>query len=105
MVCSQIVKRRSSLVRLSTSILWLAMHKTFLLQSLAEVCCIAGPAAQVSGPSSGKDIGSKYPIYNLTQLVDHGGNNTSTFNQRYQLVTDYFKPGGPILLIQGAESD
>jgi hypothetical protein len=30
--------------------------------------------------------------------------NNSTFQQRYQIETTNFKPGGPILLLQGAET-
>jgi dipeptidyl-peptidase-2/lysosomal Pro-X carboxypeptidase len=31
------------------------------------------------------------------QKLDHTSNNNTTFQQQYQLVTDFFQPGGPIL--------
>ncbi|KAF2659777.1 hypothetical protein K491DRAFT_688878 [Lophiostoma macrostomum CBS 122681] len=46
------------------------------------------------------------PRYNTSQFeqkIDHFGKHNGTFAQRYQLVTDFFKPGGPVLLLQGAE--
>ena len=58
-----------------------------------------------SGPYDGALIGSKYPFYNLTQKLDYRNDDNSTFNQRYQIVTDWFQPGGPILLHQSAETD
>jgi hypothetical protein len=44
------------------------------------------------------------PLANFTQRVHHNSNNTATFQQQYQLSSRYFKPGGPILLVQGDES-
>jgi hypothetical protein len=44
---------------------------------------------------------SKWPVYNFTQFVHHDSNSTETFQQQYQLVTDFYKPGGPILFSQG----
>ncbi|KAL7625277.1 Thymus-specific serine protease [Parahypoxylon ruwenzoriense] len=39
------------------------------------------------------------------QKVNHGAAaGSATFTQRYRLNTQYFKPGGPILFIQGAEA-
>ena len=40
----------------------------------------------------------------FTQKVDHFDQHNGTFEQKYNLVKDYFKPGGPILLFQGEES-
>lgn len=40
----------------------------------------------------------------ITQEVDHFGKANGTFQQRYNIVTDFFQPGGPILLFQGEES-
>ncbi|TVY92709.1 Lysosomal Pro-X carboxypeptidase [Lachnellula willkommii] len=81
------------------------MRMLFKFSVFALLCYITSVAAQTSsGPSSGAVIGSKYPVHNLTQKVDHSSNSSTTFNQRYQLVTDYFKPGGPILFVQGPET-
>ncbi|KAE8446449.1 hypothetical protein EG329_011912 [Mollisiaceae sp. DMI_Dod_QoI] len=38
------------------------------------------------------------------QQIDHFGQYNGTFKQRYNLVTRFFKPGGPILFFQGEES-
>lgn len=47
----------------------------------------------------------KYPTAWFTQKLDHADSqSTVTFQQRYQLDTTSFKPGGPILFYQGAES-
>lgn len=44
------------------------------------------------------------PLRNFTQRVHHNSNNSATFQQQYQLDTTYFKPGGPILFLQGHEA-
>lgn len=44
-----------------------------------------------------------YPPKFFTQKLDHASNDTTTFQQQYQLVTDFFKPGGPILYTLSAE--
>ncbi len=40
----------------------------------------------------------------FTQPIDHFGQHNGTFQQKYNLVTDLFKPGEPILFFQGEES-
>ena len=40
----------------------------------------------------------------FTQQIDHFGQYNGTFQQRYNLVTEFFKPGGPIFFFQGEES-
>jgi hypothetical protein len=37
------------------------------------------------------------------QKIDHFGKYNGTFKQKYNLVTEFFKPGGPILFFQGEE--
>lgn len=39
----------------------------------------------------------------FTQNIDHFGKRNGTFQQKYNLVTDFFKPGGPIFFYQGEE--
>ncbi len=46
----------------------------------------------------------EFPIYNFTQKLNHSNPNSATFQQRYQLMTQWYRPGGPILFVQGAES-
>lgn len=38
-----------------------------------------------------------------TQAIDHFGQHNGTFQQKYNVVTDFFKPGGPIFFYQGEE--
>lgn len=40
----------------------------------------------------------------MTQWIDHSNHSIGTFQQEVQVITKYFKPGGPILLFQGAET-
>lgn len=40
----------------------------------------------------------------LTQPIDHSNPQLGTFQQQYQLVTEFYKPGGPILFYQGEET-
>jgi hypothetical protein len=46
---------------------------------------------------------TKIPVQNFTQMLNHGGNDTRTFNQAYQVDTTWFRPGGAILFQQGDE--
>lgn len=39
----------------------------------------------------------------FTQSIDHFGKHDGTFQQRYSIVEDFFKPGGPILFYQAEE--
>ncbi|KAI1411939.1 hypothetical protein F5Y13DRAFT_180534 [Hypoxylon sp. FL1857] len=57
------------------------------------------PPARVQSNASGTDT------RDFTQKVNHTtGTGSETFKQRYQLITQYFEPGGPILFIQSAEA-
>jgi hypothetical protein len=47
---------------------------------------------------------SQLALHNFTQLVYHDGSSNVTFQQRYQIDTSHFRPGGPILFFQGAEN-
>jgi hypothetical protein len=40
----------------------------------------------------------------FSQQVDHFGNHNGTFPQKYNLVLDFFEPGGPIFFYQGEET-
>lgn len=41
----------------------------------------------------------------ITQHIDHFGKHNGSFQQRYSMITEYFKPGRPILFFQGEETD
>lgn len=45
-----------------------------------------------------------HPTMFYDQRVNHSDPDSGTFKQQYQLVLDYYKPGGPILFYQGAET-
>lgn len=38
------------------------------------------------------------------QKVDHIGDSNEVFQQQYQVIDEYFHPGGPILFYQGGET-
>jgi len=40
----------------------------------------------------------------LDQPVDHNDTSIGTFKQKYYIATEFYTPGGPILLFQGEES-
>ncbi|KXT02964.1 hypothetical protein AC578_10610 [Pseudocercospora eumusae] len=40
----------------------------------------------------------------FTQRLDHFGDNQRTFQQKFYMSTEHYRPGGPILLFQGEES-
>ncbi|KAH0614767.1 uncharacterized protein H6S33_000403 [Morchella sextelata] len=41
----------------------------------------------------------------VTLPLDHFGNNTATFNNRYWVLEEFYKPGGPVFLVDGGESN
>ncbi|GAA97081.1 uncharacterized protein L969DRAFT_79428 [Mixia osmundae IAM 14324] len=56
------------------------------------------------------DTSAVDPIYSFSQPVNHfpedvkyAFNSKATFEQRYTFRADYYKPGGPVVLIDGAE--
>ncbi|KAI5924208.1 serine carboxypeptidase S28-domain-containing protein [Camillea tinctor] len=70
---------------------------------------IAALAAALLEPAAAQDDDPKVggvETNEFAQKLNHSINATSsgTFNQRYQLDTRFFKPGGPIFLIQSAET-
>ncbi|KAI1382985.1 peptidase S28 [Hypoxylon trugodes] len=40
----------------------------------------------------------------ISQPIDHYGKSNGTFLQRYSIVDDFYKPGGPIMFFQGEET-
>lgn len=40
----------------------------------------------------------------MTQPIDHASPSNGTFQQQIEVRTEFFKPGGPILLFHGEES-
>ncbi|KAI1464485.1 uncharacterized protein F4812DRAFT_462543 [Daldinia caldariorum] len=70
-----------------------------ILALLAAVAMARHPPARVQSNTS--EIATQY----FTQKVNHTEDaGSATFKQRYQLVTEHFEPGGPILFVQSAEA-
>ncbi|KAI1169409.1 peptidase S28 [Nemania serpens] len=58
------------------------------------------------------DLAALYPEYNLTTPIDHFHNDSlyephadGQFNQRYWFDAQYYKPGGPVIVLFGGETD
>ncbi|KAI1463360.1 peptidase S28 [Daldinia caldariorum] len=58
------------------------------------------------------DLQALYPEYNLSTPIDHFHNDSSyephsngTFNLRYWFDAQYYKPGGPVIVLAGGETD
>ena len=69
---------------------------TFVLLLARSQQSYAGPTALVP-----REDNCQYDHY--TQKIDHFGRHNGTFQQKYNLVTDYYEPGGPIFWAQGSE--
>ena len=46
-----------------------------------------------------------FPEYTFTQPLDHFTDTGFTFKQRYWVSTRYYKPGGPVFVLDGGEED
>lgn len=60
---------------------------------------------QVKQSGSLKKRAPTFPQYNFTQPLDHFTNTGSTFGQRFWVSTRYYKPGGPVFVLDGGEED
>ncbi|KIW24343.1 uncharacterized protein PV07_10062 [Cladophialophora immunda] len=49
-------------------------------------------------------VNCTHPTAFYDQTIDHNATKSGTFKQQYQLIMDHYKPGGPILFFQGAET-
>lgn len=58
------------------------------------------PNQPPANPANEKDCYFQY----YKQRIDHFGQHDGTFQQKYNLVTDFYKPGGPIFFYQGEEA-
>ncbi|OAL38393.1 hypothetical protein AYO20_02452 [Fonsecaea nubica] len=63
---------------------------------------LALTAAQTAFGQTG--VNCTHPTAFYDQKIDHNATKSGTFRQQYQLIMDYYKPGGPILFLQGAET-
>lgn len=46
-----------------------------------------------------------FPQFNFTQPLDHFVNTGFTFNQRYWVNDRHYKPGGPVVVLDGGETN
>jgi lysosomal Pro-X carboxypeptidase len=59
----------------------------------------ANPVSARAPPRPNEDI--KW----FEQKIDHALDNSGTFKQRYKVVADYYKPGGPILFVHSPQTE
>ncbi|OAP56338.1 hypothetical protein AYL99_09517 [Fonsecaea erecta] len=58
----------------------------------------------VRAASGQTGVSCTHPTAFYDQIIDHNATTSGTFKQQYQFIMDYYKPGGPILFFQGAET-
>lgn len=71
-----------------------------VLAILAGSTATARSAVTQHPPSKATCRGGSF----MTQWIDHSNHSAGTFQQQVQVLTEHFKPGGPILFFQGEES-
>ncbi|KAJ7213797.1 peptidase S28 [Mycena rebaudengoi] len=47
---------------------------------------------------------TSFPVFNFTQPLDHFTNTGFTWNQRYFVNSRHYKPGGPVIVLDGGET-
>src|SRR5436190_76942 len=70
-----------------------------------------GHRRMISTKGTNTDPELLYPAYNISVPIDHFHNSTlyephtnSTFNLRYWFDASYYKPGGPVIILQSGET-
>jgi hypothetical protein len=53
--------------------------------------------------NNGTQLPSYYQWYYFNQLIDHNNPSLGTFRQRYYFTYEYYKPGGPIIMVSQFE--
>lgn len=74
-----------------------------ILTALLTTCC-AAPSRERPRTQALVSNGSDCTFQYFAQNIDHFDQHNGTFQQKYNLITDFFKPGGPILFFIGEES-
>jgi hypothetical protein len=90
------------------------LYTTILISCVHGLKAVFGHSTFAPGsqgtPPTGNPNGCQNGTQFFRQPVWHGSTNATamgrndTFLQQYQVITDYFQPGGPIFFYQGAES-
>ncbi|KAH9886027.1 peptidase S28 [Cubamyces lactineus] len=60
---------------------------------------------EVTHKTTGEALPPLDTVYLFDQLIDHDNPALGTFQQRYWVSSQYYQPGGPILLMNGGEGD
>jgi hypothetical protein len=47
---------------------------------------------------------TSFPVFNFTQPLDHFADTGFTWNQRYFVNSRHYKPGGPVIVLDGGET-
>ncbi|CAL1716305.1 unnamed protein product [Somion occarium] len=65
-----------------------------------------GPIESLPQPASTEFsvLAATFPQFNFTQPLDHFTDTGFTFNQRYWVSDRHFKPGGPVIVLDGGET-
>ncbi|KAI1776244.1 hypothetical protein F4818DRAFT_457689 [Hypoxylon cercidicola] len=72
---------------------------------MLALALLAATATARHSPARVQSNTSGIATQDFTQRVNHSADGgTATFKQRYQLNTQHFEPGGPILFVQSAEA-
>jgi hypothetical protein len=64
----------------------------------------AAAISSVSTATALAGINCTHPTAFYDQVINHSDPHSGTFKQQYQIIMDHYKPGGPILFMQGAET-
>lgn len=89
---------QSDFSNLSFAGLWIVSFTPLPKMMLRRILMLLSPLAVLA-----QNLGVT-PVLNFTQILNHGSNDSTTFQQAYQVNATYFKSGGPILLYQFAET-
>ena len=66
--------------------------------------CLLASISLLLPHAVGQKANCTHPTQFFDQKIDHALGNSSTFPQQFQVISDYYNPGGPILFYQGAEN-
>ncbi|KAJ7018968.1 peptidase S28 [Mycena alexandri] len=85
------------------------MNLKLNLVSLVPILCASrldrlnGVSSPTATPVSKRQTTS-FPVFNFTQPLDHFTDTGFTWNQRYFVNSRHYKPGGPVIVLDGGET-
>lgn len=72
---------------------------------LAAIAVVVGASTLLSKPVAAAELlKPNCSTQFFTQAIDHNDTSSGTFQQQYQILSTHFKPGGPIIYYQQAET-